>query len=95
MHLAFLSDLENELKQSIAERDSRDTEMETLTRDLADLIPVSEHLKEENDRLKASIKFIKKYGTYFLIYSWLKKLINRIFFTKRKSTCCRCRNFKL
>ena len=43
------SELETELK-------ARDDEMAQLTDDLADLIPVSETLKEENEQLKAQME---------------------------------------
>ena len=43
------SELENELKQ-------RDDEMGQLTDDLADLIPVSEQLKEDNEHMKTQME---------------------------------------
>ena len=44
------SELENELKSSVAQNQEREAEMDSLTQDLADLIPVSENLKKENDK---------------------------------------------
>ena len=76
------SELETELK-------ARDDEMAQLTDDLADLIPVSETLKEENEQLKAQMeegdqeridmlgKFFYKVKVVLLYFNeWLKKDIN-------------------
>ncbi|CAG5095657.1 Oidioi.mRNA.OKI2018_I69.XSR.g14280.t3.cds [Oikopleura dioica] len=49
------------LQHDIAENnDDRDVEMETLTRDMAELIPYAEQLKSENDLLKERVEELNK-----------------------------------
>merc|ERR1711990_777147 len=55
-----ISELENELKSSVAQNQEREAEMDSLTQDLADLIPVSENLKKENDQFKLEIESLKQ-----------------------------------
>ena len=50
----------NELKSSVAQNQEREAEMDSLTQDLADLIPVSEKLKKENDEFKLEIESLKQ-----------------------------------
>ena len=52
--------MEDELKNAKDLNSNRDNEMDALAQDLADLIPVSEQLKEENETFKAEIEQLKK-----------------------------------
>ena len=51
-HKINLSNLQHDMSKA---RDEREDEMENLTKDLADLIPYAEELKEENQKLREKI----------------------------------------